>query len=78
MTLRQNGDTEGTLSFDPANRAQSTLALRIAKARTKRILSPERAAAGTARLAKARLGRLAGQNVAQNVQNPHQNRPLGV
>jgi hypothetical protein len=78
MTLRQNGDTEGTLSFDPANRAQSTLALRIAKARAKRILSPERAAAGAARLAKARLGRLAGQNVAQNVQNPHQNRPLGV
>jgi hypothetical protein len=78
MTLRQNGDSEGTLSFDPANGPQSTLALRIAKARAKRILSPERAAAGAARLAKARLARLAGQNVAQNVQNSHQNRLLGV
>jgi hypothetical protein len=78
MTLRQNGDSEGTLSFDPANGPQSTLALRIAKARAKRILSPERAAAGAARLAKARLARLAGQNVAQNAQNPHQNGPLGV
>jgi hypothetical protein len=78
MTLRQNGDSEGTLSFDPANGPQSRLALRIAKARAKRILSPERAAAGAASLAKARLARLAGQNVAQNAQNPHQNRPLGV
>ena len=78
MTLRQNGDSEGTLSFDPANGPQSTLALRIAKARAKRILSPERAAAGAARLAKARLARLAGQNVAQNAQNSHQNGPLGV
>jgi hypothetical protein len=77
-TLRQNGDSEGTLSFDPANGPQSTLALRIAKARAKRILSSERAAAGAARLAKARLARLAGQNVAQNVQNSHQNRLLGV
>jgi hypothetical protein len=33
---------------------------------------------GAARLAKARLARLAGQNVAQNAQNPHQNGPLGV
>ena len=78
MTLRQNGDSEGTLSFDPANGPQSTLALRVAKARAKRILSPERAAAGAARLAKARLARLAGQNVAQNAQNPHQNGSLGV
>jgi hypothetical protein len=81
MILRQNGDSEGTLSFDPANGPQSTLALRIAKARAKRILSPERAAAAAARLAKARLARLAGlagQNVAQNAQNPHQNGPLGV
>lgn len=78
LTLRQNGDSEGTLSFKPANGPQSTLALRIAKARAKRILSPERAAAGAARLARARLARLAGQNVAQNAQNPHQNGPLGV
>src|SRR2546428_11977867 len=26
MTLRQNGDAEGTLSFDPTNRAQARLA----------------------------------------------------
>jgi hypothetical protein len=78
MTLRQNGDSEGTLSFDPTNWPQSKLALRIAKARAKRVLSPERAAAAAARLAKARLARLVGQNVAQNAQNPHQNGPLGV
>lgn len=41
MTLRQNGDEEGAFSFDPNNRQQSRLAIKIAGARPKRQLSPE-------------------------------------
>ena len=41
MTLRQNGDDEGALSFDPSNREQARLAIKIAGARPKRQLSPE-------------------------------------
>jgi len=41
MIIRQNGDSEGALSFDPSNAAQARLAIRLAKARPKRRLSPE-------------------------------------
>jgi|SRR5215469_3581789 len=41
MTLRQNGDDEGALSFDPNSRQQSRLAIKLAGARPKRQLSPE-------------------------------------
>ncbi|HET9406021.1 MAG TPA: hypothetical protein VFO39_02175 [Candidatus Sulfotelmatobacter sp.] len=41
MTLRQNGDSEGSLSFDPDNRQQAKLAIKIAAVRPKRVLSPE-------------------------------------
>jgi hypothetical protein len=41
MTLRQNGDSEGSLSFDPLNREQAKLAIQIARARQKRQMSPE-------------------------------------
>jgi len=41
MTLRQNGDEEGALSFDPKNREQARLAIKVAGARPKRRLSPE-------------------------------------
>ena len=41
MTLRQNGDDEGALSFDSNNRQQSRLAIKIAGCRPKRQLSPE-------------------------------------
>ena|SRR5215469_4955739 len=41
MTLRQNGDSEGCLSFDPANDAQAKLAVKIAGVRPKRRVSPE-------------------------------------
>ena len=41
MILRQNGDDEGALSFDPNNRQQSRLAIKIAGYRPKRQLSPE-------------------------------------
>lgn len=41
MILRQNGDGEGALSFDPNNRQQARLAIKIAGVRPKRQLSPE-------------------------------------
>lgn len=41
MILRQDGDDEGTLSFDLNNRQQSRLAIKIAGVRPKRQLSPE-------------------------------------
>ncbi|MFL6437712.1 MAG: hypothetical protein ACJ71Q_09045 [Terriglobales bacterium] len=41
MTLRQNGDAEGALSFDPRNREQAKLAIRVTGVRPKRQLSPE-------------------------------------
>jgi hypothetical protein len=41
MTLRQNGDDEGAVSFDPTNRKQTALAIKVAGARPKRRLSPE-------------------------------------
>lgn len=50
MTLRQNGDTEGSLSFDPANREQAKLAIKIAGVKVKRSASP----AQLANLAKFR------------------------
>jgi hypothetical protein len=44
MTLQQNGDSEGVLSFDPNNRAQVRMAIKIAGARPKRELNPEQLA----------------------------------
>ena len=41
MTLRQNGDDEGALSFDPNDRKQAQLAIKVSGARPKRQLSPE-------------------------------------
>jgi hypothetical protein len=41
MVLRQNGDAEGALSFDPANPKQAKLAIKIAGAKRKRRLSSE-------------------------------------
>jgi hypothetical protein len=39
MTLLQNGDDEGALSFDPTNRKQAALAIKVTGARPKRQLS---------------------------------------
>jgi hypothetical protein len=39
MVLRQNGDSEGALSFDPARQEQAKLAIKIACARSKRTLT---------------------------------------
>ena len=41
MTLQQNAEDEGALSFDPNNRQQARLAIKVASVRPKRQLSPE-------------------------------------
>jgi hypothetical protein len=41
MILRQNGEDEGAMSFNPNDRQQSRLAIKISGARPKRQLSPE-------------------------------------
>jgi hypothetical protein len=41
MSLRQNGEDEGALSFNPANRQQSRLAIKVTGVRPKRQLSAE-------------------------------------
>ncbi len=40
MTLRQNAEDEGAFSFDPNNRQQARLAIKVTGARPKRQLSP--------------------------------------
>jgi hypothetical protein len=40
MTLYQNGDQEGVLTFDPLNAKQVALAIKIASIKRKRIMSP--------------------------------------
>ncbi|MGA8215555.1 MAG: hypothetical protein WB799_18300 [Candidatus Sulfotelmatobacter sp.] len=64
MDCRQDGDSEGCLLFDGNNRPQVKLALQIARVRAKRVLSPERAAAGAARLAICRQNRLDARKTA--------------
>ena len=54
MTLRQNGDTEGSVSFDPTNQDQAKLAIKLAKVRPKWQMSPERREAQLVVLANAR------------------------
>jgi hypothetical protein len=44
MTLQQDGDAEGCLSFDPANLRQSRLAISVVKAKTKQVMSLEQLA----------------------------------
>jgi hypothetical protein len=41
MTVRQNGDDEGALSFDPTNKVHAALAIKVTGARPRRQLSPE-------------------------------------
>jgi hypothetical protein len=55
MTPLQTGDAEGTFTFDPADDAQAKAAIKVARAKTRRRVTPEQAAAGAARLAAARL-----------------------
>ncbi len=54
MTLLQDGDSEGCLSFSPKDKEQVKLAIQIGKVRAKRQMSPEQALAVATRLAAAR------------------------
>ena len=58
MVLTQDGDSEGCLAFDPQNAEQVKLAVKIAKVRIRKKLSPERKAALAATLAVARVQRV--------------------
>jgi len=63
MIVRQNADSEGCLSFDPRSRAQSKLAIQIARVRPKKVLSEEQKAVMASRLALARQARTANQQI---------------
>ncbi len=65
MILRQLGDAEGIFTFDPENDAQAKVAIRGIRAKAKRQISPELAAAGAARLVAARNSRFLAQNPQQ-------------
>jgi hypothetical protein len=54
FTIKQNAETEGTALFDPENKAQAKLAMRITGARIRRQLSPEKRDALVRRLQAAR------------------------
>jgi hypothetical protein len=54
FTIKQNAETEGTALFDPENKAQAKLAMKITGARVRRQLSPEKRDALVARLQTAR------------------------
>jgi len=54
FSVRQDGDTEGTALFDPGNREQSRLAVKVARARPRRNLTPEQRQAISDRLKHAR------------------------
>ena len=58
MVLTQDGDSEGCLSFDPFNKEQVKLAVKIAGVRVRKSLSPERRAALAGTLAAARSQRV--------------------
>jgi hypothetical protein len=52
-----NGDSEGAMIFDPESNEQVRLAIKIAKARVKRVVSEDRRAVLAATLAAARASR---------------------
>jgi hypothetical protein len=54
FTIKQNAETEGTALFDPENKTQARLAMKITGARIRRQLSPEKRDALVARLQTAR------------------------
>ncbi len=56
FVLKQDGDTEGTLLFDPDNAAQARIALKIARVKSHRAMSPKQVASLAAARAKIALG----------------------
>jgi hypothetical protein len=65
MTPLQVGDAEGSFLFDPSNQKQAKAAIKGIRARQKRRITPEQAAAGAARLQVARLARQKVENTKQ-------------
>lgn len=61
MTVLLNGDSEGSLRFDPGDREQVKMALKIAKVRARKQVTEVRRAALAATLAEARAARSAGR-----------------
>jgi hypothetical protein len=59
FVIRQDGHGEGIATFDPANAKQSRLAIGLAGARVKRVLTPEQLEAARARLKHARQAKAA-------------------
>ena len=53
MTIRQNGDVDGVAVFDPADREQARVAIRITGARVRRMAAPPSPAQLAARAAFA-------------------------
>ncbi len=54
LTIWQDGDDEGSALFDSKNATQVRLALKIIRARPKRVLTPQQREARMAALEKAR------------------------
>lgn len=54
MRIKQNGDVDGVALFDPANKAQARLGLKVARVKAKRVPSSAQLAA----IAKATASRL--------------------
>ena len=53
LRVKQDGDTDGVLTFDPENRAQARLALKVAGIKTRRKTAPPSSAQLAARTAFA-------------------------
>jgi hypothetical protein len=54
MELHQHGDTEGSLTFNPKDKAQVKVSIKAAGVKAKKNISDEQRAAGAARLAQWR------------------------
>src|SRR5438045_419305 len=67
MTLRQSGDAEGAFTFSPESKQQAKVAIKGIRARAKRQVSPEQAAAGSARLLLARQAQILAQKPQEEV-----------
>jgi hypothetical protein len=67
MTVRQNGDAEGTMLFDPANPEQARLAMKLVRVRAKRLISEaQRLALFKARSKRAEIIAPEGGSAARN------------
>lgn len=65
FAVRQDGEAEGIALFDPTDKVQARLAVRLAGIKTRRPLSPEKAVALATRLQAARAAKL-NQRLNQN------------